>query len=703
MNKSQRIYMSTGYTGNDSQDKHIKVKLEQNVDTLEFFSMSFGTTDAYQNFNADYGVLVGKIIANGGIGIPNAKISVFIPLTDDDAANGEIASVYPYKTPRDKNNDGKRYNLLPRVSKIDSKGIINPKQPFGSFPIKEEIVGNDLFLNVYKKYYKYTALSNEFGDYMIFGVPTGVQIIHMSVDITDIGDFSMNPASMVTNLGYSPNLFNDNNTRLKPSSDLDDLPNIETQEINVDVVPFWGDMDNFEIGITRQDFRIRAELKNTFILFGSAFTDSSNSMYGSDDAGDNNNAHIKELYRITNTSDLDSTAKRAGKITEKIYYYPNDISDETIDAGDAASDGSDMKLLNPSEYTVHKNNGSFAFIVNCNRTKVVNIDGENVVIDGNSPNGLFTEFRGFVTLEIANSDAPINIPDAQIANDAKLNPRRGRLKFPQHGIKGGSFNYLEYGETKRWRLQNYKFSYNKFYSFSRFHATTHNSAINAVNHRETNDVLHGSFNNDLGLNDANWQTGLIRRDGNSPNYFPINYNGMFGANWLNLGIYFPQYGQLMSGFNNNDMVSIQTSDNFLYQEPRKGNDGNDYYLYTNTQSIAAGEKNTALFSRSDLHWTDFIEVPIEDIQFINNQTNGINYNGTLNNDLAGYYRNGNYSPNLDFELDSDNPNYWDTICPWNGGKLNGNPNNNNDPLTYFFKGVNGSDCIQHLFDLGLVD
>ena len=270
MNKSQRIYFNTGNTGNQNQDKYIKVKLEQDIETLEFMSLKIGTADVYQNFNADYGVLVGRVLANGGIGIPNAKISIFIPLTDEDSNDSEIYSIYPYKTPRDKNNEGKRYNLLPRVGeKNPTTGIIKPKQPFGSFPIKEEIVGNPPFLSVYKKYYKYTALTNNAGDYMIFGVPIGEQTIHLSVDITDIGEYSMTPAAMVTNLGYSPNLFTDNNSKIKSSKDLNDLPNIETQEITVDIKSFWGDTENFEIGITRQDFRIRSVLTNTFTIFGS--------------------------------------------------------------------------------------------------------------------------------------------------------------------------------------------------------------------------------------------------------------------------------------------------------------------------------------------------------------------------------------------------------------------------------------------------
>jgi hypothetical protein len=160
--------------------------------------MELGVNDVYQNFNEDYGVLVGRVLANGGVGIPNAKISVFIPLDSTDANIGEIASIYPYTQPTDKNSDGKRYNLLPRVSQIDpNTGVSSPKQPFGSFPIKPELVTNSEFLDVYKKYYKYTALTNKAGDYMIFGVHVGTQTIHLSVDITDIGQYSMTPAAMV--------------------------------------------------------------------------------------------------------------------------------------------------------------------------------------------------------------------------------------------------------------------------------------------------------------------------------------------------------------------------------------------------------------------------------------------------------------------------------------------------------------------------
>jgi hypothetical protein len=92
MNKSQRIQLSAD---NLNQDKYIKVQLEQNIDQLEFLSMNLSAKDVYQDFNADYGVLIGRVIANGGVGIPNAKISIFIPLSDVAAENNDITSIYP--------------------------------------------------------------------------------------------------------------------------------------------------------------------------------------------------------------------------------------------------------------------------------------------------------------------------------------------------------------------------------------------------------------------------------------------------------------------------------------------------------------------------------------------------------------------------------------------------------------------------------
>jgi hypothetical protein len=702
MNKSQRIKLNTGTT---ATDKFIKVNLEQNIDRLEFMSLNIYTKDAYQDFNSDYGVLVGRVIANGGVGIPNAKISIFIPLSDVDAENSSIASIYPYKTPRDKNTEGKRYNLLPRVSQFNAeKGDYSPKQPFGSFPTKPEIVTNQSFLDVYKKYYKFTALTNTSGDYMIFGVPIGNQTVHLSVDITDIGKYSMNPASMVQNLGYSPNLFTDDKTRIKPSSDLNDLPNIETQEIAVNIIPFWGDSENFIIGITRQDFRIRSTIVNTFTIFGSAFTDGDNLMWAAD--YEPNDPTIRELYRATNPCETTEgiSSKRIGIISEKIFYYPNDINDVNI----PNTNPNDMLQLDPSEYSIYKRDGDFVLIINCNRNKIVTDDfGNETPVAETSSEGIFTKFKGYIILEYTLDGIPMNWT-ASLGQNSVVRPTRYILKFPQYANRNETFEMPDIQgndtpNTKNWKKQYYTFEAGKYYSVSKFHGLTANSNDKDSDQKWSNGFLSQTSIN-VGQTDPFWNVGVIATSNYGPEsnnidyQFPTNftYGGVswFGANWMNLSIYLPQVGFIDQGYSQLNYVRV--NDNLQPQMPTESDaflkKFNGYYVFDNTQEIAAGITNTKWFARSDLNWTDIIEVPVEDIRTMA----AIKPKGFKNTDTGTYswkgkYRNGTYVPNG-----------WPSACPLNGGKANAVPTAAADTAIYFYKGFDVSNCIEYLVQLGLI-
>ena len=703
MNKSQRIWLDTG---NTRSDKYLRVKLEQDVDTLEVLSLKISTKEAYQDFNANYGVVVGRVTANNGITIPNAKVSIFIPLDEEDENDGNIVSIYPYKRPSDKNNEGKRYNLLPRVSQIDpDTGEVSPKQPFGSFPTKEEIVTNPTHLEVYKKYYKYTTITNNAGDYMIFGVPVGTQTVHMSVDITDIGRNSMTPAAMVTNLGYSPNFFTDNNSRIKPSNNLEDLPHVETQEISVDVIPFWGDSANFDIGITRVDFRIRAALQNVFYLFGSAFTDGDDAMWG-----DDSNENVRQIGELYRTKQGDNTtgmfSKRIGNVTERIYYYPSNVSDDDIENGNVDPKEA-MQVLDPSEYSVFKRDGDFVFIINCNRNKIkINELGNEIATDDDDPNGVFTEFRGFVTLEITDDTIPMEF-HSSFGSNTRIDPYRLKLKFPQYGAADQFFDKDDGNSTEVWRSQHKKFQAKKFYSFARFHGITKNEDENSdlSQFSTTNGFFKQTRVNDPYERDPFWNIGIILTNSyeeypNGEYEFPSNtivkedgntYQA-FGANWMNLSVYLPQVGYVTRGA---DFIREVKIADYLHNQKEDNNTYNSYYVEDNQQEIAAGVFNTKFYGRNDLHWTDIIEVPEDDIRKMNEIPNkgytNLNVDGTLK---GSEYRNGT---NVSSDWSINSP------CPYNGGKDNGDAQNSNpDTNTYFYKGFDTADCIQYLFDLGIV-
>jgi hypothetical protein len=68
MSKSIRIR-----TTPNGEDNFVKIKLDQSFDFLEILSLKISQEELYRIFAADYGVIVGRVIANRGFGVPNAK------------------------------------------------------------------------------------------------------------------------------------------------------------------------------------------------------------------------------------------------------------------------------------------------------------------------------------------------------------------------------------------------------------------------------------------------------------------------------------------------------------------------------------------------------------------------------------------------------------------------------------------------------
>ena len=108
MGQSYRIRTELGI------NKSIDVQLDQEFEFLEILSLKIQQADIYTRSCSDYGVVVGRVTANNGFGLPNARVAVFIPIDSVDQSNPLITSIYPYKSLSDKNEDGYRYNLLPK-------------------------------------------------------------------------------------------------------------------------------------------------------------------------------------------------------------------------------------------------------------------------------------------------------------------------------------------------------------------------------------------------------------------------------------------------------------------------------------------------------------------------------------------------------------------------------------------------------------
>jgi len=261
MSKTYRVRTQVGV------DRQINLQIDQDFEQLEILSLKVRSEEVYTRMCADYGVIVGRVVANGGYGVPNVRVSVFIPISEEDLQDPIISDLYPYQSLTDLNVDGYRYNLLPYEQQ--HTGHV----PTGTFPSKNDVLTNPALIEVYDKYYKFTVKTNGSGDYMILGVPVGAHTVIMDMDLSDIGPFSLSPQDLIRMGIATPDQFDGVN--FKSSTNLFELPQIVTLNQSVNVQPFWGQPEICQISIARHDFDLRQngiDIQPTATFMGSLVT-----------------------------------------------------------------------------------------------------------------------------------------------------------------------------------------------------------------------------------------------------------------------------------------------------------------------------------------------------------------------------------------------------------------------------------------------
>ena len=310
MDKSYRIHT------NILSDPMLQVDMRQDFDFLEVLSLKLRQKDAYRLHSSNYGVIVGRVLANDAFGIPNAKISVFIERDSNDST--DIESIYPYSDAISKDRDGRRYNLLPDYSDDDCYRIV------GTFPNKRLMLDDDLQLEVYDKYWKYTTVTNNAGDYMLFAVPTGSVTVHVDLDLSDIGVLSQRPRDFEYK-GYNLTMF-DSPSQFKESTNIDSLAQIFSQNRSVFVYPFWGDEDNGIASLTRADVQIDYKFEPTCVFMGSIVADNEGHAIGSKCAPDVNNGMNNQLVGGSGT--IEMIRKTTDDLVEEFQIQGNQLIDD---------------------------------------------------------------------------------------------------------------------------------------------------------------------------------------------------------------------------------------------------------------------------------------------------------------------------------------------------------------------------------------
>lgn len=315
-NRTYRIRTKVG--NNENNDKVVSINLNQDIDIVELLSLKIDTTNFYKLHTSNYGCIAGRVLANGGVGVPNAKISVFIGISDNTKDDPVLSELYPFSTSFQKDSDGIRYNLLPDTE------VTLCHTAIGTFPSKRMVLDDENMNKVFEKYYKYTTRTNDAGDYMIFGVPVGNQIVHTDIDLSDIGILSQKPRDMIYK-GYNITQF-ENANKFKKNTNIDNLTQVISQNDTVYVFPFWGEESESEIKITRNDINIQYKFEPTCVFIGSLVTD------------EKSNGVMKNCIATERMGKMDRITTGSGTI-EMIRKKPNGDVEEIAIQGNQLIDG----------------------------------------------------------------------------------------------------------------------------------------------------------------------------------------------------------------------------------------------------------------------------------------------------------------------------------------------------------------------------
>ena len=310
-NKSYRVRTNVG------SDTMVNVNINQDYDILEILSLKISTENIYKLHTSNYGCVVGRVLANGGVGVQNAKISLFIEANEGTLEDEVLSFLYPYNSTNDKNNDGIRYNLLP------DEQINECHQQIGTFPNKRLVLDDNNVLEIFDTYYKYTTTTNSAGDYMLFGVPVGEQTIHMDVDLSDIGILSQKPIDFYYK-GYDKTQF-ESSARFKKDTNLNSLTQVISQNKSINVYPFWGDNSEGTVKITRNDIDIDYKFEPTCVFIGSIVSDNKDNGFSHKCEPSVAMGKMSEL--TTGSGTIEMIRKKTDGTVEECFIQGNELID----------------------------------------------------------------------------------------------------------------------------------------------------------------------------------------------------------------------------------------------------------------------------------------------------------------------------------------------------------------------------------------
>lgn len=236
-------------------DMYINISIKRTIDSLDTLSVYNVPINPFPLLEAKTGILFGKLEAIQSLTNENGE-KIKIPLKNTPVAIFSPSSEFPNVGVNNDQDNRITLNLKENINigtyfniqseKADLKYLTDTSQ-FSTIPDK----------------YKYTAVTNEKGEFIIYGVPIGEQTFMYEINLLKHG---LTIDEVALNL--------DRQYPTEDSPNVDKIPHYFFRQFPVNIVPTWGD---FQSGYTQLNISIPIELRKwgVFLLSPIAYKEKS--------------------------------------------------------------------------------------------------------------------------------------------------------------------------------------------------------------------------------------------------------------------------------------------------------------------------------------------------------------------------------------------------------------------------------------------
>lgn len=237
------------------EDYVLNIDLHRNYESIDTLNIYNNLVNGLPTQESDTGVVFGKLIANQKVTDKNGNV-VKIPLSNVPVGIFQPSEEFPTITSTDSNGNRIQMNFLNTESEIPSEfeyqlaNTPNIQSRSAEFDAPF-LLNSEAFENI-PEHYKIISKTNENGEFILYNVPTGTQVLFFEVDLLKQG---LTKEEVALNFFPYTSVSNPN---------VDNIPHLFFRQFPIDVVPAWG---NLQTGYTETNINVNLDLRKWATYF----------------------------------------------------------------------------------------------------------------------------------------------------------------------------------------------------------------------------------------------------------------------------------------------------------------------------------------------------------------------------------------------------------------------------------------------------